>query len=174
MLLTMGDIMKWKSPLLFGFILLAVALPSDGHSQEVQRIQIESFGIYSAGKVETQTARGNFGRKYKSKKTSLIKQTTRVPVKRGLIFGFKYKLVGRPNGAKVQLLKKVIHPPMRNPDTGRTFTVTESRLTKKIGKTEMTGWSFRLEWAMVPGTYTVQIFHKGHVLAQKRFTAYRP
>jgi len=98
-----------------------------------------------------------------------VEQTTRVPARKGLEFGFEYVIKGQPAGDTVEVTNKYLHPPVTNPQTKKSFTSQTTSAKQKIGKTAYVGYKFEQDWEAVPGGWTVQVFCQGKKIAEKSF-----
>jgi hypothetical protein len=95
-------------------LLLLTLLSTRTHAQapQIDRIDVVEYGIYTANKQGTlsapDTATGD---------TNIMTDihhalTTRnVPAQQGIRFGFRYNLIGEPEGAIVTLHRLLIYPP---------------------------------------------------------------
>jgi hypothetical protein len=92
----------------------------------------------------------------------------------GNMFGIGRLIRGRPESALVDAHVKVIHPPITNPETGVTTMVDEWDQTTFIGIVRFDGWSFLEPWTMVPGKWTIQLFHADRKLVEQTFEVVRP
>jgi hypothetical protein len=97
----------------------------------------------------------------------------KVAARLGNMFGIGRVIRGRPESALVDAHVKVIHPPITNPN-GATTMVDEWDLTTNIGIVRFDGWSFLEPWAMVPGRWTIQLFHGDRKLVEQTFEVVRP
>jgi len=97
----------------------------------------------------------------------------KVAARLGNMFGIGRVIRGRPESALVDAHVKVIHPPITNPN-GATRIVDEWDLTTNIGIVRFDGWSFLEPWAMVPGRWTIQLFHGDRKLVEQTFDVVRP
>jgi hypothetical protein len=62
-----------------------------------------------------------------------------------------------------------IHPPITNPKTGRTMTVSEYDWPVTMRDNVYFGYTFDHGWEIAEGVWTKQIVYKGRVLAEKKF-----
>ena len=124
------------------------------------RLEVIDYGIYRARvtrreqDVLTDNSRTSIS---KVSELVLVERTGNVPCRRGVMFGFRYKVTGQPTGAPVLLLVKVKHPPMKNPGKG---TLSESRWEEvpRLGQVNFIGLGFEKDWSMVPGTYRIDVY----------------
>jgi hypothetical protein len=98
----------------------------------------------------------------------LLKSTTNVPARMGVRFGFRYEILGTPTNAPITLTMVGIHPPIRNPITGRTETRTSYSLRSWIGKA-YTSYSLDDGSDLVPGRWTFEVWYADQKLCEQSF-----
>lgn len=93
----------------------------------------------------------------------------------GTEFGFRYRLVGEPAGAPIELDFVITFPAtgLSNPETGKTLFESRYSATKAIGKTEYLGYGIEADWEAVPGKWSFEILHEGRRMARREFTLTR-
>jgi hypothetical protein len=64
---------------------------------------------------------------------------------------------------------RVLHPPTKNPLTGKVSDHDEWDAPANLGIIRFTGWRFDTAWEIVPGTWTIEILQNGTVMARKNF-----
>jgi hypothetical protein len=102
----------------------------------------------------------------------LVSSTTTVPARIGTRFGFRYRVVGSPDGASVKMTV-IIHFPgagLHNPKTGQLISSDVTSWTRNIGAVTYSGYGFDEEWELVPGTWTYEILYEGRKIAEQSFT----
>jgi Domain of unknown function (DUF3859) len=146
-------------------------------SVTVDRIEILERGIYHA-QVTGETPAGSTatGQVNQVSKIQFVQHTTTIPMRLGVRFGFRYAVVGSPEGANVPLKLVTIFPGpgLYNPERGQTFHREEYTSTKTLGEPTMTGYVFAHSWELVPGVWTLQIWYQDRLLTEQRFTVVRP
>jgi hypothetical protein len=150
-----------------------VALPLSAHATDVTRLDVVDKGIYEivAG-AETAKADAPTGKVTAVDEEKLVQATDSVAGKVGLEFGFRYKVVGDPDGEVVPLDFVVTYPPpgIKGPGDAEAMPVTRFTRDKMIGETAYTGYGFENDWEVVPGTWTFAIWYAGKKLAEETFT----
>ncbi len=103
---------------------------------------------------------------------TLIEATTTPKAVAGTDFGFRYKVVGEPEGAAVTLDYVFTYPEAGLADPAAETPIMEARFSreKAIGVTDYLGYSIEEEWEAVPGTWTFEIWHGGEQKAARSFT----
>ncbi len=89
----------------------------------------------------------------------------------GLTFGFRYRLMGLPAGAKLQFEMRAIHPPMRGADGGVTeLSSAPIDVYAKDGRYEDDlVYSLTEPFEVVPGRWYLQLYFKGRPIASRAF-----
>ena len=148
--------------IVFGF---AVAHPFLCTATEVESIDIIDYGLYKTMFVEYQaaphTARGKI---QLVEKTELVQTTNRIPGKTGAEFGIRYIVNGSKKGEHVNVHVKVLHSETKN--------TNEWVISRQVGTPHFDGWKFNANSKIAPGKWTIQLFHDGTKLAEKRFNVY--
>src|SRR5262249_28810241 len=106
----------------------------------------------------------------------LVQQTTTVSMRPGIRFGFRYSVIGSPNGATVPVKVVTLFPErgLYNPDKGQPFYRDEYMPTLALGATAYTGYRFGQPWELVPGVWVFQIWYQDRMLAEQRFMVVWP
>lgn len=99
----------------------------------------------------------------------LVEQTTTVLAKLGTNFGVILKVTGDSPGEFVNCSIRWIHPPLTNPNSGKTTERNEIRTQQMIDRAQPTGYTFENAWEMVAGKWTVQLIYGSKVLVEKTF-----
>ncbi len=142
---------------------------SDGKGvAEVDDAVIIEFGEFQ--RRQTGTKNEDVGSQY----PELTHAGAKVVARLGNMFGIGRVIRGRPESAAVDAHVKVIHPPITNPKTGVTTIVDEWDETANIGIVRAAGWRFDEPWEMVPGKWTIQLFHADRKLVEQTFEVVRP
>ena len=134
-----------------------------------------SVAIVGFGRYETQIA----GKPEKAERTAsgvvqpvdghrLIEKTDLVVGQLGNTFGIEIKLENFPPGSAA-LVVRTHHPPLTNPTTGKTTTVSEYDWTSATHENTFFCFSFDAGWEIAEGMWTMQILYEGKVIAEKKF-----
>ncbi len=139
---------------------------------------IVSFGIFEVGKR---------GRKYEDKESTagyaqevgeatLVKKTTDIPLKKGIIFGIVWKAQGLPS-IPIKIAMRVKHPQTNKPD-GTVSTGFDEMLPffPQKGGIKERGDYYALseDWEMLPGEWSLSIVYESKVLCEKVFRVIGP
>jgi|SRR5271165_526494 len=142
----------------------------------VDRIDVPEYGIYTANMDSKVPAPGTATGTRNVVGNVQHEATTRtVPAQLGVHFGFRYSVVGAPDGAAVLLNRVTIFPPpgLRNPANPQPKTRSELDLARRIGEQYYADYSFDNDWEIVPGIWTFQLWYEGRMLAEQTFTVVR-
>lgn len=153
---------------------LGAALAQGQSEPRVQRIVIVERGIYQTkehGPLPT-AASLRTGDAPALAEAKLLKATTEIPAKKGVHFGFKYRLVGEPKGGVVRLKVVTRFPKggLRDPETRETYKHTASLVTETLGGVRYEGYAFDKPWELKPGRWVFEIWQDKRRLGAQEFT----
>ena len=165
-----------------------VSISSASIAAEVYGIIIQEWGIYDTEKVEKAVKEKGLapGTSVFIGDIKLLKLTYKIPARLGTSFGLKYAVNGHPPGAKVYITHRWLfpHPGVKNPETGKLIHYYDEVKPIPIGHTirgsYLIAWSgvvvqrFTEASDLVPGQWTLQLWHGGKKLKEKTFTIYKP
>lgn len=156
--------------------MMALAAPPRSYGAEVSGITINDYGIFeltlTSARPAPQTSQGVAK---DVKKAVLKKQTDRIPAVKGSEFGVLFSITGSPPQALVTITTRLLTPGLQAPSAQGVRYVEEWENQHPIGtKNEYKGFGFEHDWELVPGVWTIQLFHRGRKLAEKSFTVYKP
>ena len=158
-------------------LLFTAFLSSATYAQtpRVERIEITEFGIYEKKDTKTTDSPGTALGILHETEIKLIQQTTTIPARPGITFGYRYKVIGRPANGKVTLKDVNIVPPpgLHNPATGNTFYRKEVQTVRSIGKIAHSDYTLGSD-NLLPGTWTFQLWVGDRKLAEQIFTLVKP
>jgi len=157
--------------------LLLVLMSAAAQAEDVQRIEIYDVGIYKSQITGHEEAPGTpAGYRNVVTGIELQQRTTTIPATSGTEFGFRYAIIGNPEGAAVNL-RMVSHypsPGLRNPKTGNAIMRGEYSVERKLGDKSWKSYLLEDDWELVPGTWTFEIWQGERKLAEQSFTVMRP
>ncbi len=137
--------------------------------------RIIDYGIYNrSGVTYTKPANNPLGHINVTKGVDISTTTERIPAKIGTNFGFRFELYGKRGGKYIKYVRVIKTPRLTNPENGKTTEVFEDAITAPAGRVLFAGYMFEFEWELVPGKYTIQLFHDNKLLVEKTFHIYRP
>jgi hypothetical protein len=156
---------------------LALASANAGaQAPRLDRIEVLEYGIYAAN-VAYSERDANWVLQSRVGDVRHVKRTRTVPAKLGVRFGFGFVVAGSPTGAKVTLRKVTRFPPpgLRSPAAKEPLKVSEVSLTRTIGREAgYVDYGFDDPWELVPGTWTIELWHGDRKLATQSFTVVKP
>jgi len=157
------------------FILLLLSSASYAQEPKVTSVGVTEFGIYTAELVKAEKAPGTVaGTTNIVTHMRLVARTRTIPAKTHTAFGFRFNLVGTPDGAIAPLHAVTIFPSaMTDPATHVSKTQSESDIGLTIGAVGYHGYEMDDEWEVLPGVWTFQIWSQGRKLAEQSFTVQR-
>jgi Domain of unknown function (DUF3859) len=167
------------------FLLLITATLVNGQSPSaaasppavrVDRVEFVEKGLYRVEvKKEIEDPNMLSGRRLVSSKAEQIKDTDKIPAASGTQFGFRYVVIGEPNGAKVPT-RVVVHYPeggRQNPNNGKIAFKDEFPQTLTIGGPPQF-FFMNIKWGLVPGVWTMEVWCQDRKLAEQKFTLVQP
>jgi len=154
---------------MIGLCLIGTCSPAQ--SQEVQVID---YGIYTGKGDAVQEDPDSPTGQMRVKTTELnvlLKKTDVVPTVLKTTFGFKFKVIGLPEGATTKLRLQYTFPEMTNPTNGKVSSSYEVSGDFPVAPliAGMT-WDFVHPWEMRPGKWTMRIYSGKRLLTEKVFT----
>jgi hypothetical protein len=162
-----------------GFILLLLFGSSSVGAQtpRIDRINIIAKGVYQAEVTEKiQDPSQATGQRQMLSGIKLVENTTSIPAKNPIQFGFQYMITGTPNDTKISVKMVTLYPKegLKNPQTHETKYRDEYAIERTVGATHFKGYKIDSDWEAVPGVWTFQIWYQNRKLAEQSFTLARP
>jgi hypothetical protein len=98
--------------------------------------------------------------------------TTTIPAQLGVVFGFRFRVVGEPNGAKVAPREIVRYPAggLRSPKSSKPIHSFEGALSQSVGEISLAWYRFDDPWELVPGNWIIELWSGDQKLAEQVFT----
>lgn len=158
---------------------MALLLPAPvlAQSLQVDRVEVVRPGVYEieVGKPipDAGLATGN---RVEATAYKNVKVGTQIPARLGTVIGAEFTIVGSPRRAKVPLkmVWRYPEPGLTNPATKVTKTTDEYADTQLVGEKFPVFWGMTQDWHLVPGTWTLEVFHGDRKLATQQFRIERP
>lgn len=160
---------------ILALLLLACAGAAQSQTARVDRVDIADYGLYTAEVIRAERDAQGLLRST-SGNIQHTQSTRTVPAQLGVRFGFRFKVVGAPDGAEVRLREITTFPAggLRKPGSSQPLTRSERMLTVKIGQTGYNAYKFDDPWELVPGVWTMELWHEGAKVASLAFTVVKP
>ena len=155
------------------FLLIFLSFAATAFAMTIERVDVLDAGTY---RIETgnKTAEANTptGEVTAVDKSMLVEATNTVAASVGTEFGFRYRIVGEPEGEEVELDIVITYPEagLSDPATGKAGKESRYKTRKKIGSEEYLGYGIEADWEVVPGPWAFEIWHDGDQLARLVFT----
>lgn len=155
-----------------------LALPPAGQAQAVtvERIDVARPGTYditSSAPVHGQAV--STGNMVKITGYKNVKLGTKIEASRGVVIGAELTVIGAPRHAKVPI--KVVwrypEPGLTNPESKATTTSDEYTDTQTIGEKFPIFWGLTQDWHLVPGIWTLEVWHGERKLVTQPFQIVR-
>jgi len=143
----------------------------------VDRVDIVDKGVFEIRPGEVTDVRDAPGGKVTAAAgETLVESTDQFRGRLGLEFGFRYVLLGFPEGEAVQLDLVITFPPPGISDPAQGAPIFQVRVSreKRIGGTHYFGYGFEHDWEIVPGVWTLTIERGGTKLAEESFMVTGP
>jgi hypothetical protein len=103
-------------------------------------------------------------------------ETDRIPLRIGVLFGYRYWLKFPARFDQVSFKRVLIHPQITLPDGSKV-----TRSERKVGKrtthgivTSIDAYALSEDYELVEGEWIFQIWYEDEILAEQKFTAYWP
>jgi hypothetical protein len=140
-------------------------------AQTVERIEITNAGVYriERGAVEDAptTALGRFN---VVRGQTLLERTTRIPGLLDVNMGMNFQMIGQPKGEAVTIRYVTRFPPQGLRDSsGKVHFTSEVERRHIIGEVLFRSYSFDEPWEIVEGTWTLEFWYRGRMLAAQKF-----
>jgi hypothetical protein len=154
-----------------------VAFGAPAQTARVDRIDVVEYGIYqteATKRTDTPSTAGGYVKSLTNIRNSEVTRT--IPARPGVRFGFRYNVIGAPNGVQIPItvVDKFPEQGLRKPGSTETFYREEYVVTKTIGKESYTDYGFDHDWELVPGSWTIELWYQGRKLAEQSFTVVKP
>jgi hypothetical protein len=153
--------------------ILAATTVAAAAEPSVERIDVLDAGIFALEIGATTAEPGAPGGETTAvTKATLIEATTTVPAAIGTNFGFRYTVVGEPEGemATLDFVASYPEPGLADPDADAPIRELRFSREKAVGATDYYGYTPEVEWELVPGAWTFEIWFEGKQLASQTFT----
>lgn len=159
------------------WVLMAGAGTAWAQAVTVERIEVARPGTYeievSAPVPDKNIATGN---RVEAKAYKSVRPGTRIEARAGTIIGAELTIVGAPRRGKVPI--KVVWrypaPGLTNPETKVTKTTDEYADTQLVGEKFPVFWGLTQDWHLMPGTWTLEVWHGDQKLVDQSFQVLRP
>jgi hypothetical protein len=141
---------------------------------QVERLDITDYGIYTLDReIKGKDARGIKLATATNIHHAETKRT--IPAQIGTSFGFRYNVIGKPDGAAVNLRKIIVFPPPGlQPSPSKRVPQDEFAVEARIGQTNTELYTLEDSFELVRGTWVIEIWHGNRKLATQSFILEKP
>ena len=137
---------------------------------QVQRLDLTDYGIYSIDReISGRDERGITLGSASNVQHTATQRTVRAQV--GVTFGFRYRVIGKPNGETVTL-KKIItfpSPGLQTPASSNPVTKAEFEVEAQIGEMNSELYTLEDNFELVPGTWLLEMWLGNRKLLAQSF-----
>lgn len=116
------------------------------------------------------------GKLIRKPKLEYVEQTERIPLRKGVYFGYNYWLKIDPDKSRADLRRVLIHPEMVLPD-GSRVSRSERSIRKRTTHgivTALDGYALSEDYELVEGEWIFQLWSEDDLLVEQTFTTYWP
>jgi len=160
--------MKWLPSIYVSSLLVITANAVWARELEV-RLDIMEFGIYAIDReISVRDAQGiSLGTATNVQHTATQRI---VPAEIGTTFGFRYRVVGKPEDATVPLKNTIVFPSpgLQMPSSSRVRKA-EFEFQARIGETNTELYTLEDDFELIPGTWVLEIWLGNRKLASQPF-----
>ena len=157
-------------------LIAALAFAASAQAQTVSRIAITDPGFYEFDVEKIDKTPDSVSTGFKTiKNVRLVRKAERIPATVGTSFGFRFEIIGEPQGTPVTLRFVTRFPAggLRNPQ-GKVLLMSENDRTFRIGETTYRSYTFDEPWEAVPGTWTFEFWYQGKLVGSQQFEVVKP
>lgn len=153
--------------LMFSVVVAAVA-----QMLVVGGAEITQSGIYELKATDSNNVAGTS----RAPDYSFVSDATTVPARKGVNFGFEYRLTGVVRGLPVPIRHVVVFPEggLRDPKDAKVVARRQYFFDATVGNLYLRGYDLKEDWELVPGIWTLQVWYFEKKLAEKTFTLIKP
>jgi hypothetical protein len=151
-------------------LLLVTASVAYAQMSQIDRIEVVEYGIYTVDRaVQGRDALGINQAVASNVRHAATMRT--IPAQIGTTFGFRYKVVGKPYDAPVDLRKVVIFPRrgLIPSASAKPVTQDEFPLHTRVGQTSYVSYTLEDSFELVPGIWVFEIWQGNRKLATQSF-----
>ena len=155
-------------------------IQKDKHEKQatpgIPRGKATRYGLFrERGKGWTQQdEKTSTGRLIRKPKLEFVDQTDRIPLRKGVYFGYNYWLKIEPDKSRADLRRVLVHPEMVMPD-GSKVSRSERTIRKRTTHgivTALDGYALSEDYELVEGNWTFQLWYQDDLLVEQSFTTY--
>ncbi len=154
--------------------ILAFAATANAQTAPVLRAEISEYGLFEilGDQSDQETATAAAGRVSAHDSSRHLETTTSLKATRGVTFGFRYRILGLPDGEHEGFEMRAVHPLMTGP-SGRSTTISQAPtfpFSENGMATSELFYSLSKDFEVLPGEWHLEILFRGRVVLTKTFT----
>jgi hypothetical protein len=157
-------------------LLLCCLMASRALAGGVYRVDITAYGIMSAP-VKVRIGTSSNGIPYfLVHGARIVQAATRIPACMGTQFGFRYAVIGAPQGMPINIVDAFVFPQSGLHKPGVSSPIHDTRFMHSFTVGDRGGiwYEFDNSWELVPGEWTLELWDANRLLASRTFTVVRP
>lgn len=155
-------------------LIAACLLAAPAAADSALSVEVRDFGIYHT-RADKRVPHPNSatGEMNIISHLRFIRKTKKIAAQLGRSFGWRYRLLGLPDNARVTF--RTLHPPITNPATGQTKTSSwRTIIVRKPNDLRYTGYTFDYMWELAEGRWAFQVMYDGKVIGEQSFNVVVP
>jgi hypothetical protein len=162
-----------SAALVAGALVLLATDQSFAQAPYVDRLEVTQTGFMTVRKTgKTTEAPGTAaGYAQEAEDMKFVPETPANTARIGMVFGAKFRVMGRPHNAGVNLraVWRIPEPGITNPKTGNTYRQDISEFTVSIGEERTRAFGFDETWEIARGTWTLELWQDDRKLLEQSF-----
>ena len=138
----------------------------------IDRIEVERPGVYDIQSgISKEDQSVSTGHKVTVRVYKNLRTGPQIDAKVGTVIGAELTIVGAPRGGKVPIKVVWRYPPpgLINPETKSARTEDEYTDVQVVGEKFPVFWGLTQEWHLVPGTWTLEVWHGERKFVEQQF-----
>lgn len=159
------------------FLMAALVLAPIGATAAAEvklRCDIVAYGLITLGETPASHQRRlasflSSGKHTMTTRASVIKETSKIPLILHTVFGAQVVILGRYPSRETDYEVRWSIPSRTNPNTGKFISKDVASMRGRLGHRHLNAFVFTEEWELIPGRYTMQIWHEQGELCSQAF-----
>lgn len=148
---------------------LALAIWAPAAAQEVTAITVVEHGLYTAEITSTTTLPNGIGQS-SLRNICHVATTRSVPALMNVMFGFRFRVEGEPQGAVADLRRVTRYPVPLKPIPSRPPVLEyDFPINVRIGSVSYIGYGFDHAWELQTGSWTLELWQGRRKLVEQVF-----
>lgn len=138
----------------------------------IDRIELLEFGVFDNNETDLQQQADDqspVGYTLEANDLKIVTPIDEIEMKPGVTFGIRYKVHGDDEGDELAYQRRIIHPDIKDPESGEVRTERIDIRGEKAGADTFDFYRLDEAHEMQPGTWTFQLLDGPTVLLEKSF-----